>query len=387
MPKVQLTAAFCQMAQCEPGKRKTDYYSDTQIGFGLECRASGGKSYFQRYFDQHGKQRQVTIAGHNEVKFEDAKKAAQKIRSEAILGGDPAEKKDTKLVIPLYRDLAEQHLTHAASYQRSYDSTRRIIHNHVSPRWGKSRLDEIKQQDVTAWLMEKRQSGLAPATVEKIRIMFSRSFELARQWQLFDGNPVKYVPRVKFNNARERYLTSNEANALRLACECSANPQLKNIVALLLLTGARKSELFKAKWTDIDIDKRTWTLNMTKNGRGRHVPLSQPALRIIDQLPRYPDCPWLLPNPQTLLPFTDIKRSWMQARTAAGLNDLNLHDLRHSFASNLVNGGVDILRVSRLMGHVNLASSSRYSHLAADQLLAASEAGSAHMNVDWSQSA
>ena len=334
MPKVNLTAAFCATAHCEPGKRKTDFYSESAVGFGLECRASGGKSYFQRYFDQHGRQRQVTIAGYAEVKFEDAKKLAQKIRSEAVLGGDPAGKKETKKAVPFYRELAEQHLTHAASYQRSYDSTRRIIHNHVLPRWGKSRLDEIKQQDVTAWLMEKRQSGLAPATVEKIRIMFSRSFELARQWQLFDGNPVKYVPRVKFNNARERYLKSDEANALRLACECSSNPQLKHIVGLLLLTGARKSELLKAKWSDVDLEKRTWTLNMTKNGRGRHVPLSQAAMDIIGQLPRYDGCPWLLPNPQTLLPFTDIKRSFMEARKLAGLPDVHIHDLRHSYGKH-----------------------------------------------------
>ena len=239
MPIVTLNAAFAAAATCPASKRRVDFYSDTQVGFGLECRASGSKSYFQRYHDPNGKHRQVTIAMYGEVTFDQARKMAQKIRSEAVLGGDPAGKKAEKLIIPLYRELAEQHLTHAASYQRSYDSTRRIIHNHVLPRWGKLRLDEIKQQDVTAWLAEKRQSGLAPATVEKIRIMFSRSFELARQWQLFDGNPVKYVPRVKFNSARERYLTSDEANALRLACECSTNPQLSNVVGLLLLTGAR----------------------------------------------------------------------------------------------------------------------------------------------------
>jgi len=386
MPKVQLTAAFCQLAQCEPGKRKTDYYSDTQIGFGLECRASGGKSYFQRYFDQHGRQRQVTIAGQSEVKFEDAKKAAQKVRSEAVLGGDPAGKKETQKSVPLYRELADMHITYAASHHRS-DGAQRILRNHVIPRFGRLRLDEIKQQDITKWLAEKRQGGLAPASIAKIKTVMSKSFELARQWELFDGNPTKHSWKETYNNARERYLTSEEAHALKLACECSANPQLKHIVGLLLLTGARKSELLKAKWSDIDIEKRTWTLNMTKNGRRRHIPLSLGAMAVIGRLPKYDGCLWLLPNPKTLLPFTDVKRSWMQVRKAAGLNDVHLHDLRHSFASNLVNGGVDILRVSRLMGHVNLASTSRYSHLAADQLLAASEAGSAHMNVDWSQSA
>ena len=383
MPKVQLTAAFCATAQCEPGKRKTDFYAESAVGFGLESRASGSKSYFQRYFDQHGRQRQVTIGAYGEITFEQAKRAAQKIRSEAVLGGDPAGKKDIGKAIPLYRKLAEQHLTHAASYQRSYDTTRRIIQNHVLPRWGKLRLDEIKQQDVTAWLTEKRQSGLAPATVEKIRIMFSRSFELARQWEIFDRNPVKYVPRVKFNNARERYLTSEEAERLRLACECSANPQLKYIVGLLLLTGARKSELLNAKWSDIDIENRTWTLLMSKNGRGHHRPLSSAAMSIINQLPRFPNCPWLIPNPQTLLPFTDIKRSFMQARKLAGLDDVHIHSLRHSYAAALASSGLSLQIIGKLLNHASVQSSARYAHLANDTLMAAAEAGAAKLNVNW----
>ena len=124
MPIVTLNAAFCQMAQSGPGKKKTDYYSDTQSGFGLECRPSGKKTYFQRY-TVNGRLRQKAIAAYGEVTFEQAKKAGQRLRSEAVLGGDPSAKQATKKAIPLYRELAEQHLTHAASYQRSYDSTDR----------------------------------------------------------------------------------------------------------------------------------------------------------------------------------------------------------------------------------------------------------------------
>ena len=387
MPKVQLTAAFCATAQCEPGKRKTDFYAESAVGFGIECRASGSKSYFQRYHDHNGRERQVTIGKYSDLKFEDAKKMAQKIRSEAVLGGDPAGKKESKKTIPLYRELAEQHLAHAATYQRSFDSTRRIIEGHILSRFAKLRLDEIKQQDVTAWLAEKRQSGYAEASIAKLRSVLSRSFELARQWELYDGNPVKFVPRVKYNNARERYLTSEEADRLRLACECSSNSRLAAICGLLLLTGARKSELLQAKWADINLEKRTWTLNMTKNGRGRHVPLSQAAMDIIGQLPRYDGCPWLLPNPHTLLPFTDIKRSFMQARKLAGLNDVHIHDLRHSYGSTLVNAGVDLYTVGKLLGHVNVASTARYAHLANDTLMAAAEVGAAKLNVDWSRAA
>ena len=386
MPIVTLNAAFCAAAQCDPSKRRVDFYSDTQVGFGLECRASGSKSYFQRYHDPSGKQRQVTIAAYGEVTFDQARKAAQKIRSEAVLGGDPAAKKETKRAIPLYRELAEMHLTYAANHHRS-DGSQRIIRNHLISRWGKLRLDEIKQQDITKWLADKRQGGMAPATIAKIRTTLSKGFELAKQWELFDGNPTRHCPKEAYNNARERYLTSDEANALRLACECSTNPQLKNIVGLLLLTGARKSELLKAKWSDINLVKRTWTLNMTKNGRGRHVPLSQAAMDIIGQLPKYPDCPWLLANSKTLLPFTDIKRSFMQARRLAGLHDVHMHDLRHSYASFLVNAGVDLYQIGSLLGHRNVASTSRYAHVVGTTLMAAAEAGAAKLNVDWSQEA
>ena len=97
-------------------------------------------------------------------------------------------------------------------------------------------------------------------------------------------------------------------------------------------------------------------VNMTKNGRGRHVPLSQAAMDIIGQLPKYNGCPWLLPNPQTMLPFSDFKRSFMQARKLAGLDDVHIHDLRHSYASALAGSGVDLYTIGKLLGHVNVAN-------------------------------
>ena len=381
MPIVTLNAAFAAAATCPASKRRVDYYSDTHVGFGLEVRASGSKSYFQRYHDPNGKQRQVTIAMYGEVTFDQARKMAQKIRSEAVLGGDPAGKKATKKAIPLYRELAEMHLTYAANHHRS-DGAQRIIRNHLISRFGKMRLYEIKQQDITKWLAEKRQE-MAASSVAKLKACLSKSFELGRQWELFDRNPTKHAWSEKFNNARERYLTSDEANALKLACDCSLNPLLSSIVGLLMTTGARKSERLKAKWSDVDLVKRTWTLNMTKNGRGRHIPLSQAAMDIIGKLPRYPDWPWLLPNPRTMLPFQDIKRSFMQARKLAGLDDICLHSLRHSYASALTGSGVDLDTVGKLLGHVNVASTARYAHLANDTLMAAAEAGAAKLNVNW----
>jgi integrase len=132
-----------------------------------------------------------------------------------------------------------------------------------------------------------------------------------------------------------------------LACECSANPQIKYIVGLLLLTGARKSELLNAKWQHIDLVRRSWKLPMTKNGRGRHVSLSQPAIDIINQLPKFAGCPYLVSNPATLKSYSDIKRGWEAARKLVGLEDVHLHDLRHTACSWMIAAGVDIYTVGK----------------------------------------
>ncbi len=145
--------------------------------------------------------RPITVLGQ-------ARKAARRLRSEVVLGGDPSGAKADKKAIPFYADLAVQHLAHAKTYQRSYDSTEMIMRRHVVPHWGKQRLDEIRPHDIAKWLAAKSDEGLKPATVEKIRVVFSRSFELGRQWCIpgCDNNPVRAVPRRQFSNARERYL-------------------------------------------------------------------------------------------------------------------------------------------------------------------------------------
>ena len=120
---------------------------------------------------------------------------------------------------------------------------------HILPKWGKMRLTEIDSRDVARWLGEKRAEGLAPATVEKIRIIFGRSFELGSRWGVpgSDKNPTRGMHRKPLNNARERFLSTEEAGRLREAVAGSQNPQLQHIVGLLLLTGARVRELLDAR--------------------------------------------------------------------------------------------------------------------------------------------
>lgn len=385
MPKATLTAKFCAAASCAPGKKRTDYWDTGIPGFVLECHQSGTGTYTYRYQDQYGRQCQRKIGGYADLTFTQAQKIAKKLRAEVVMGGDPAARKAEKKAVPTYRELADQHLAFAKTYQKRPGNTDAVLRVHIVPKWGNKRLDEITTPEVAKWLGELREQGLAPATVEKIRITFNRSFELALKWQTkgVQHNPVRGIPRPKYNNARDRFLTSEEAAALLKACTDSINPQLRNIVGLLLLCGCRKRELLDAKWEHVNLDRRVWFIPTSKTGKARHVPLSQPALDLIRQLPRFDKCPWLLPNPKTRKPYTDIKHPWETAREAAGLDGLHLHDLRHSAASFMINAGIDLFAVGRILGHADHQSTMRYSHLANDTLMQAVEAGAAKMNVNW----
>lgn len=381
MPKQKFDAAFCNAVTCPRGKSKIVYWDTATTGFTLEVRSSGGKTFYFRYFDARGQQRQFKIGRHEDITFGQAKKRATKLRSEVVLGGDPAVQKEKKLSVITYAELAEQHLEHAQTYQRRPENTESVMRLHLLPKWAKHRLDEIRQQEVAKWLGEKRAEGLAPATVEKIRITFNRSFELAKGWQLTGAeiNPVHGIARPRYNNQRERFLSGVEAKRLVEAAGRSSNPQLEAIVQLLLLTGARKGELLKARWVDVNLDKRTWHIPDSKTGKPRYVPLSMDAVKVIKGLVEIPNCPWLLPNPLTRKPYSDIKRSWDAARSEAGLKDLRIHDLRHSAASFMINAGIDLFAVGKILGHSDHQSTMRYSHLANDTLMAAVEAGAAKM--------
>lgn len=376
MPMAKLDNAFVMAARCEPGKRKTDFYSDEVKGWVCEVRPSGGKTFYLRY-DHNGRQKQIKLAAFGDAPLAQIRKRAEKLRAEVALGGDPAAKKAEARAVPLYGELAAQHLADAKLHQKSYATTKGYMEKHVLPRWSRVRVTDIDSRAVAQWLADKRAEGLAPATVEKIRVIMGRSFELGQRWGLpgCTNNPTRGVPRKPLNNARERFLTAEEAERLRAAAALSKNTQLPHIVDLLLYTGARVRELLDARWEHVHVDRRTWLIPTSKTGKARHVPLSRAALDVIAALPRFKDCPHLIPNPNTLEPFVSIKHAWQAARTLAGLKTTRIHDLRHSAASFMVNSGVDLFAVGKVLGHASYQSTQRYAHLANDTLLAAVEAG------------
>lgn len=381
MPVQKLDAAFCLIAQCEAGKRKTDYY-DTATKLMLECRASGGKTYYISHNEGRAR-RSIKIAAYGDISFDKAKKEAIRLRAELVLGGDPAAKKKEARAISTYGALADQHVAHARTYMKSIKTLEGYM-KRIRKRWGKVRLSDIRQQDVAGWLAGLRAEGLAPATIEKTRVIMNRSFQLGAQWEIpgADRNPVKAVPRIKFANARETYVNAEEAARLIAAAEKSRNKQLAAIIRLLLLLGMRVSELLSMRWENVDTEKRTIFIPTSKTGRSRRLPLPQAAIDVIDALPKPDGAIYLFPNPRNPKKhLTTIKHGWQAARGAAGLESLRIHDLRHSAASAWINNGVGLATVGKLLGHADLASTSRYSHLADETLMAAVEAGAAKLNL------
>lgn len=380
MPRAELSASFVLSAQCIEGRNKTDYYDTVTKGFVLEVRSTGGRTYYLRYPNAAGQQKQKWIGRAEDITFAAARKRAQRLRSEVTLGGDPAAEKAQAKAVPKYVELAAMHLADAKLYQRSYVTTEMYVRRHVLPRWGKVRLTEIDGRAVAQWLADKRAEGLAPATVVKIKAIFSRSFELGTRWGIpgCERNPVRGIQMKPLNNARERYLSADEADRLLAAAKRSRNPLLAPVVGLLLLTGMRVSELLATRWEHVDLERRTLFVPISKTGRTRYVPIASSALDLIADLPKASGATFLFPNPRDASKhLTTIKHGWQTARDAANLPGLRIHDLRHSAASFMVNSGVDLFAVGKVLGHANVASSARYSHLAQDTLLAAVEAGAA----------
>lgn len=382
MARAKLSAAFALTAKCEEGRKKQDYYDDGAacIGLVLEVRSSGGKTWHLRFENAQRRQCQVKLAKWEDATFDQVRRKARQLRSEVTLGGDPAAAKAAIKAIPLYSELSTMHLADAKLHQRSYATTEMYVRRHIIPRWGKVRLTDIDGRAIAHWLAAKRDEGLAPATVVKIHAIMGRSFELGARWGVAgcDKNPLRGLQSKPLNNARERFLSTEEAKCLLAAAGKSRNPQLAAVVGLLLLTGMRVSELLSSRWENVKLDRRTLYVPTSKTGRSRHVPLAQAAVDIIERLPHAEGAVFLFPSPKDAAKhLTTIKHGWQTARDAADLPGLRIHDLRHSAASFMVNSGVDLFAVGKVLGHANVASSARYSHLAQDTLLAAVEAGAA----------
>ena len=386
MPNANLDAAFVRSVAC-PEKGKIDYYDNAITGFILEVRCAGGKTYHLRYRDSHGKQRQHKIGDAKSISFDKARTAAEKLRSRVVLGESPIEEKKLQRLIPtlaeLYRDT---YLPHLQNTRRNMGSDLSFWKVHILPGLGDKHLDEITQQKVIDEQMAMRKAGYSTGMSNKWIVQIRYAYTVAKQFGVpgSESNPAAGVKQFRVEG-RERFLTKEETQRLCDAVAQSENTQLKYIVTLLLMLGCRKRELLDARWEHFDLERRHWRIPLSKSGKSRHVPLSPAVVETLAQLPRWNDCPYVLPNPMTRKPFTGIHVAWDTARKKAGLPEVRMHDLRHTFASNLVNAGHSLFVVSKALGHSNTLMTQRYSHLSDETLFAAADAAANAIGPNWTE--
>lgn len=376
MPTATLSASVVNSAECPPGRGKLDIYDTAIPGFILEVRSSGGKTYHLRYRDRYGKQRQFKIGDAESITFDRARTRAQQVRSRVVLGDSPVDDRKALRQVPTLAEFVRDgYVPHIRVHRRNYQSTISFLRLHILPRFGKLRLDQITPQLITEAHNELKARGYALAMANRLPVHLKIIYNLAKKLKVMgvDANPANPVKLYQVNNAKERYLTPEETQRLRAVLDEGSNRQFRNIVVLLLMTGCRKRELLDARWEDVDLDRRMWRIPLTKSGRPRNVPLSGAVVELLRGLPRWDRCPYVIPNPSTMRPYGNLHYNWDRVRRAAGMPELRMHDLRHSFASNLVNAGRSIYEVGRLLGHAQVKTTQRYAHLSDATLMSAME--------------
>jgi integrase len=378
MPKIALNASLVRELTTPEGKLKYDFFDITCKGLLLEVRATGGKTYYFRYQDARGKTRQLRLARTTDIELSQARQLVSTKRTQLAMGVDPAKEKEVLRQVPTFADFIEkEYLPYVMNYKRSWKTDVSLLKNHLLPPFGKLYLDEISRKDMIKLVHDRRTAGAAASSTNRLLILMRYIFNLALRWEVpgIKLNPTKNLPLMQENNKCERYLSVDEAKRLYEATCQSENPLLRYIIPMLILTGARKREVLDAKWKDFDIQRCTWRIPLPKSGKARHVPLSDGALAILRELPQRSDVPYVFANQKTREPYASIFNSWNTARKRANLPDVRVHDLRHSFASMLINQGRSLYEVQHILGHTQVKTTQRYAHLSNETLLEAANAG------------
>jgi integrase len=375
MPK--LTKKLVEGLQPPAAGQAIHWDSDLR-GFGVRVLPSGLKTFIVQYRAADTTSRRIALGRHGVIAPEEARRQARLLMADVQRGGDPVQERKEVRHAPALTDLVERYLSEHAEVRkkpRSVAEDKRLLDKHILPALGKRKLAEIGRAEVTRLHHSLRAT---PYQANRTLALVSKLFNLAERWGLRpDGsNPCRHVERFK-EGKRERFLSGEElgrlgkvlAEAERFAVEL---PGAIGAIRLLLFTGCRLSEVLDLRWQEVDLERACLRLPDSKTG-AKVIYLNGPALGVLAGLERVEGNPYVILGKRKGERLNDLEAPWRRLRAAAGLPDVRLHDLRHSFASVGAGARLGLVLIGKLLGHTQAQTTARYSHLAADPMLQASE--------------
>jgi integrase len=345
------------------------------IGFCARRQRGPGITYCV-FYRSAGRQRWMTIGRHGAPWTPDmARKKAREILGDAARGADPAAAKQAARKAITVAELGERFLIEHAEAKRKASTAkeyRRLLEHIVLPAIGKHKVANLTRQDIADFHHARRRT---PTEANRALAVTTTLFNFAEKLgERPDGsNPCRHIATYP-QKRRERFLSPAELARLgdALAAYCGS-PYVVAAIKLLLFTGARLGEVLGLQWQWIDFDRGEARLPDSKTG-AKTLHLAPPALAVLSLVPRVAGNPHVVVGGRDGRALVNLEKPWGAIRKAAGLEDVRLHDLRHSFASIAASNGMGLLIIGKMLGHTQAQTTQRYAHLAADPVKAAAAA-------------
>ncbi|NNG22750.1 tyrosine-type recombinase/integrase [Telluria aromaticivorans] len=354
-------------------KAKESEYSDTEVA-GLRIIVNRrGRKYFLFRYSFRGAKRSMKLGDYPQMDVADARHRTLDYRAQIATGTDPqaAATVASSSQLTLRTFVTDDYLPHAYATKRSAKDDESRLRN-ILPEFGDLPLGQISSHSIQQFHDRLRLQKCA-ATANRHLALLKRCFNLAIIWgKLVGANPVRGIRMHQENNQRQRYLSGDELRSFLNALDEEASRPLADALRFLLMTGARRNEVLLARWDAIDIDKRQWFLPNTKSGKSRFVLLNDGAIELLRQRDRQAGNVYVFPGKNAGEAICNPYKGFRRVLKRAGISDLRIHDLRHSFASLAINNGATLYEVQHLLGHSDSKTSQRYAHMASDNLRKAS---------------